>query len=147
MGLERLTRLRESLQRLPMEALVGDAVAANTGNIEQMQREQLLDGRGKDGEKLEPRYVSKPYASKKAAINARPGKGTPDLYLTGAYHKSITSRAYASQVEIVATDFKAKFLVPRYPNAIGLNVFNVVRLQREMVLPFLQSKLRSIIIP
>lgn len=147
MGIERFTLLRKQLERLPMRALVGDAVAANVGEIETMQREQLEQGRGKDGEKIQPSYKSGTYAKKKNARNPEPGLGTPDLKDTGAYHGAITARAYQDAVEISSSDYKAQYLVPKYPNAMGLNVLGIIRLQRELVLPHLQKEIRRLLNP
>ena len=146
MGIDKIRQVRERLQRLPLETLVGNAVARHTGDIEEFAREQLLAGRGKDGERLTP-YASKAYANKKSFLNPAAGKGNPDLRLTGNFHDSIEARAYSSYVEIEARDFKAKYLTPKYPNAVGLNIFNVIRLQREFVLPFLRTAIKPLLLP
>lgn len=130
-----------------MEALIGDAVAAHSNEIEELVREQLEQGRGKDSEKLEPKYKSGLYARKKNAANSSPGLGTPDLKDKGDYYRSIRVRAYANHLEVDATDYKAKYLTVKYPNAIGLNVLSIRVVQRELVLPYLKTRLRAIINP
>lgn len=147
MGIERFTALRKQLENLPLRDLVANSVAAHTQEIEQLQREQLEQGRGKDTEKLEPSYKSGSYAKKKHQMNGGPGLGTPDLRLSGAYYQSITARVYADGLEMSATDFKAKYLTPRYPNAIGLNIVSIVHLQRELMLPYLRREIRRLINP
>lgn len=147
MGIDKFRRIRERLQQLPalLETEIGNAIALQANEIEEMQREQLLAGRGKDGEKLEPKYKSSSYAKQKNRLNPEAGFGNPDLKKSGVYHRSITVRAYASYMEIDATDYKAKYLTPRYPNAIGLNILSVVRLQREIILPHLKQRVRSLL--
>lgn len=147
MGIERLTRLAQALENIPMLTLVSDAVAANSEGVAGLVREQLEQGRGKDGEKIEPKYRNSLYARKKAARNSAPGLGTPDLNDTGAYYRSITARAYATHFEIEATNYKAKFLTPKYPTAIGLNVLSFRVLVRELVTPYLHIRLRELLKP
>jgi hypothetical protein len=147
MGIDRLRRLRDQMERLPMQSIGSDAVAANTEVVADLNRKQLMAGLTKKGEKIEPKYRSKPYASQKTYLNSRPGAGTPDLKLTGAFHRSIEARAYASQLELMAGDKKAPRLIIRYPGILGLTPDNIVFLQREYLLPHMRNAIKTLLQP
>ena len=91
----------------------------------QANKEQLLEGRVKDGGKFQQRYASIQYAERKHRMNPTPGKGIPDLYNTGAFFEGFKLDILDKNTySINSTNSKNAMLVKKYGAVIpffGLN--------------------------
>lgn len=88
--------------------------------FEDSQRDQLMAGKTKTGAKISPRYSSKDYATKKAAMNPLAVLGTPDLRLTGAFQDRLDMQASSKVFDIISKDEKSLMLEDKYPDILGL---------------------------
>ena len=87
--------------------------------IVELQKEQLLQGENIYGDKIMPDYANKYYAQRKHNMNKFAGYGTPDLKLTGDFHRAI----YFNVDKMLPTsdDPKLQWLGKRYEDIFGLN--------------------------
>lgn len=91
-----------------------------TTDLEVFNRQQMYAGYDKTGEKFTKKYAAGSYAKKKNKMNALPGYGTPDLYLSGAYQKAITVEYSKGVLTTMSTVDYAKYVEPRYtPYGLG----------------------------
>lgn len=90
-----------------------------------LNKDQLLEGRVKDGGKFQERYKSPQYAEKKHRMNPIPGKYVPDLYNTGAFFDGFKLDILSeTQYKIDSTDSKTASLKKRFGSVVeffGLN--------------------------
>ena len=124
--------LIKALQRVNVADVARDAVARNTGKAADLLREQLYSGRDGLGRLLR-RYRSSSYADIKHSMNPAPGYGNPDLYLTGAFHRSLKAESTQEGVTFSSFDTKAADLVNKYSEAIlDINAENVLTFADEV---------------
>lgn len=74
-----------NLESLNLQEIIQEAVQEVSQDYVKRNLDQLYEGLGSDGQKIEPQYKVPYYARRKNRMNAKPGYGTPDLYLTGAF--------------------------------------------------------------
>lgn len=90
-----------------------------------LNKEQLLEGRVKDGGKFQERYKSPSYAEYKHRRNPIPGKYVPDLYNTGAFFDGFKLDILnETQYKIDSSDSKTAMLKKRFGSVVeffGLN--------------------------
>lgn len=91
---------------------------------------QLMNGIGKDGNKLLP-YQDKKYAILKKTLNP---KGVTDLRLTGKFHKGIFANTSKLPVKFGSTDSKAEKLIAKY-GELGLTEESKEILTRQHFAP------------
>jgi hypothetical protein len=96
-------------------------------DMEDMNREQLLDGKNADNEDI-GEYRSPRYAEFKRAKNSRPRAGVPDLNLEGDHHKSIYAKRKGDVIDFDATDWKRDKLVGKY----GKNIYGLTDKNKEL---------------
>lgn len=104
----------------------GMAVVADMKpEILQLNKDQLLEGRVKDGGKFQERYKSASYAEYKHRRNPIPGKYVPDLYNTGAFFDGFKLDILSdTQYKIDSSDSKTAMLRKRFGSVVeffGLN--------------------------
>lgn len=147
MGFSDLVKMRERLQMLPLSipTLIGDAVAEYAEIIADLNREQLEKGENPEMAPIRPPYRNPTYAAMKQAKNPKPAFKTPDLILTGAFVGSIKVYAFVDSFELRANDKKTKDLLTKYGAVIGLSPFSIGRLQNELIRPYLQRKIKSLL--
>lgn len=109
--------LERNLQRLNVADAAADAINRHRDEAAAALRKQLYEGKDATGGRLR-RYRSRLYAEMKNQMNPAPGFGNPDLYLTGAFHRSIRATVTGEGVTFDATDTKAADLVDKYSSAI-----------------------------
>jgi hypothetical protein len=86
------------------------AVQDNAEKIAQLNVDQMLDGKTGDGSPIRPEY-SPSYEKFK-------GFATPNLKLTGEFHRETTTLVPDDNYQIVSLDFKEQYLVDRYGEEI-----------------------------
>lgn len=81
--------LYEAFSRVNLRQELPNLILATSYEIDVLVISQLDKGELSTGSKITPSYASNYYANKKAALNATPGIGTPDLRVTGRYYSGI----------------------------------------------------------
>jgi hypothetical protein len=98
-------RLLQNLQSLNLQNLASEAVAEHTAVMADMNRKQLLAGKDSSGNNLSPLYRFKWYADYKQAMSHRQADyGIPDLYKTGATHRSIAFQVQGDKIVNTVND-------------------------------------------
>lgn len=140
MTLEGLLNNARQLQRdLTQGSIMRDVLEPHGDEIVDMQRTQLLEGKGSDGKDIHPFYTEdlKPsgyFRSRATAENYRAWKQTlsypknvqrnsdaPNLYITGVFHNDLNVAFYGDSVAIVPDTAYAANIMRKY----GMNVFGL----------------------
>lgn len=78
--------------------------------ITDIKREELLEGKRGDGQKITPNYEDLPAFAgwylnfKKSLPTYKLGDGTPDLYIDGTFHRSLFTKQLTGRVGVYITD-------------------------------------------
>lgn len=108
-------------RELRLSDAASGAIELTAVPLADVNRTQMNVGRNAEGDKIIPDYSmyggSDSYPAMKHEMNPAPGFGTPDLKLTGDFHKS--ARVYISSgvLKWEATDSKAAELLAKYGKA------------------------------
>lgn len=137
--------IQRAIEATNLDAIAGEVVEDNKDNILQLNRDQLMSGFDSNGEKMEPQYASRDYALKKNKMNALPGLGTPDLYLTGKFQSSLQLQVMGKDVKFSDTDDKAKYLEVNYgpDNIYGLSEDSIGEARTEFLQQGLVEKMAA----
>jgi hypothetical protein len=98
-----VNQMLSRLQSLNVGSLASSSLSAHTEDMADAQREQLMQGRDSLDMTLR-QYRSPTYAQMKNAMNSRPGLGNPDLFLTGATHRSISFEVAGQSIKTNVND-------------------------------------------
>jgi 3-methyladenine DNA glycosylase AlkD len=132
----------KAIKSFDIEKACNEALKQNEKKILDINREQLIEGKFSNDKPIRPKYASKKYAAKKQSMNSRPKYGTPDLKLTGDFHKSL----YLDGITVKSNDKKAKQLEHKYNSYIssmyGINT-KFVKEIRKLTLPEVQKKFKE----
>jgi hypothetical protein len=120
MNVKVLQALIQKLKSAPTEQMAREALAQCLPEVEELNRQQLEGGLRSDGKFITPKYKNPEYVNRKAQVPLAP-VGTPDLKLKGDFHRGIKATVGSNGLEITSTDFKTKFLSPRYALIFGLS--------------------------
>lgn len=124
-------------ERVDMNNVIGQAVGRNATAILDLNRSQLWDGKGTDGEDLSPNYLEDPffktreqaigYAKWKQAITRNPNRNlfAPNLFINGFYYKSLRLTLAPEAFEIVAGNSFSMKIEQKYDAAEGLTEKNI----------------------
>lgn len=132
-----VTNLKQLQNNLDAE-IVNILKNGHPGLIEDLNREMLLDGRNNEGQLIRPKYRNSKYARRKQALNSKPPLGTPDIKLTGKYHKSLKAKFQGNDILIDSSDSKDADLSAKYEGIKGLGPPEEFQL-REAVTPDLRT--------
>lgn len=134
-----LDNARQMQQAMTQGALVREVLQNHGDDIVDMQRTQLLMGKGSDGQDLHPFYSEdlKPkgyFRSRRSAENYRAWKqdlsypksvkrnpDAPNLYITGVFHNDLNVRFDADSVTIVPDTAYAANIMAKY----GFGIFGL----------------------
>jgi hypothetical protein len=132
----KLLNMISKFKRLDVVKVSEESLDQIKDDISEAQRQQLIYGISSSGGTLR-KYKSKAYAKKKNAMNPIPGIGNPDLKLTGAFHRSITTQVTSGKVIIKASDDKALELEASYGKDV---IFGLYREEKALLI---EEKLRK----
>lgn len=126
-----------------------DYVKANT--------DQMYDGKLSTGDDITPSYQDDPYFKSresaqrysdwKDAITPSPKrkKGTPNLFINGKFHRSITMRVSGDSLNIRSDFYKADAIERKFSEKIyGLNKDSRVKYIAQSFLPALKKRVTNI---
>lgn len=115
----------DKVKSLDLRSEVPVILQRTSYEIESLNKEQLYNyGVDSTGTKLKE-YSSEYYAREKNYDNPRPGKGIPDLFVTGAFYKGFGVVVSSKKFIIDSTDSKSASLEARYGSKIfGLTADN-----------------------
>ena len=103
-----------------------------------MNRKQMYAGIRTDGEKIKPDYHNSNYAKYKQAKNPIPGLGTPDLFLTGKFYKTLDTELVGMTMKVkTGVDYGEK-LRNKYPDIFGLTLNSLDVVQKKATTDFIE---------
>ena len=120
-------------------SIIGSVLEGHEADIIELQRKQLFEGKGSDGNDLRPYYTEdlKPdgwfttrqkaenYMAWKQSINypvnVQRNPNAPNLYITGIFHNDLGVRFDADSVAVVPDTAYAAKIMGKY----GMNVFGL----------------------
>lgn len=132
--LDNLLHIINGLQALDTEKEIITIVDHNKERLTELQKEQMLEGRGIDGEYIRPFYSENPYfksresadryAKWKQKVTPNPKRplDVPNLIVTGTLlHDKLMAKVMGNVFEIEPTNAKGKEIFNEHPNAQGLD--------------------------
>ena len=128
------TTLQQNVSRVikDLEKIVLDSAMELKETIADLNVKQLEDGKRVDGASIVPEYQSQDYAKAKKAIGATPALGTPDLKVTGDFHKGIYADLRGNYIYTYSTDSKADKLNSKYRQIFGLTKESIATLKPDL---------------
>jgi hypothetical protein len=132
-----------------LETIVTDNVDA----IADLQRDQMLEGRGVDGAFLRPFYSEDPYFKKPGAalryarwkqkITPNPQRplDVPNLIITGVFHESLTANVEGDLVEIETSAAFGDDVFDKFPKAQGLDEDKRLLFAETITMPAIKQAL------
>lgn len=136
------------IQAVEIKPIIALCVEQSQYEILSFNRGQLYMGYGSNDNPLSPKYRSEGYAEFKQSQNPKPGLGTPDLFLSGAFYNSLQLDVNKSQMTFTVSskDEKAPKLERKYGEKIyGLDSENKGYFSQEILRPKIIDKLRTAI--
>ena len=106
--------LREVRDNLKDTARIVIISSESQDLIVELQTEQLMHGKDSTGGEIAPSYRNNAYADYKHAKNPLAGHGTPDLRLTGDFHRAIYFDT--NKMQPTSDDPKTPSLEEKYSN-------------------------------
>jgi hypothetical protein len=128
-------------------------VEDNEEKIADLQREQMLEGRGVDGDYIRPFYSENPYfkrpgaalryAQWKQKITPNPKRplDVPNLFITGVFHDSLFVEVNAPVFEVKTDVSFGKDVFSVHQNAQGLDEDSRMQFAEEVTLPSIKASL------
>lgn len=146
---------KNRLANLDVVAAVGKSMEATTVPLVEINREQMLEGKRRDGRDITPSYLEDPFfKSREAAqrysdwkddITPHPKrkKGVPNLFIVGTYHNSIEALIRGEVVQFNASFVDAADIERKFGHEIyGLNAEKRVGYLRDFLRPELLKNVR-----
>jgi len=146
---------RNRLVNLNVAEAAAKAMEATSDQLVLINREQMLEGKRRDGKDISPSYLEDPYFKTREAAqrysdwkdeltpNPKRKKGVPNLFIIGTYHESISALIRGEVIQFNSTfadsvDIERKFGVEIY----GLNSEKRVGFIAEFLRPALLKNVR-----
>lgn len=107
----------QALEELNLKEVVLEAIEDHKEEYVKLNLEQLYQGLNPEGEKITPEYVEGPYRRKKARMNAGPGEGTPDFFLSGEMYEQTAAQMDNDDITIGSEVEYAQYNEQRWGNA------------------------------
>lgn len=145
--LDDLLKLADSINRFDTERVIVGIIDDNKEKIVDLQKEQLLEGMGADGQYIRPFYSENPYfkslgaamryAKWKQVISPNPKRpeDVPNLFINGYLHNSLFVDIQGQTVDIDSTVPFADEVFSVHKNAIGLDESNRKVFAETVTLP------------
>ena len=120
----------KKLKSINKPKLKREAVKKAEPEIVNLNRLQLEKGLTIDETKITPKYRNPVYATFKNSMNPRPGFGTPDLKLSGAFHDSLKVLFGNGSFKIKGFTDYAEKLEAKYKGIYGLTKEHFKKVQQ-----------------
>lgn len=143
--MQTIVSLNRKIQQLNIDKVINHAVENTLPDLIEINKDQLLHGMDKNGEKITPKYKRNKYARVKNEMNPLAGIGTPDLKVKGDYYKGLTAKLEGGTIVETSTDFKAEFLEPKYDDIHGLGGEYKKRYQDKNLRPAIGTEIEKTI--
>lgn len=130
-------------------------VEDNTDTIVDLQREQMLEGRGVDGEYIRPFYSENPYFKKPGAAqryaewkqkitpNAKRPIDVPNLTINDTFHNSLSADVESGVFEIKTSASFGDKVFEVHKNAQGLDEEKRLQFAESITLPAIKDALQT----
>lgn len=153
MPLDNFKSLIDNLQAFDFGQEMVKIVEDNTDTIADLQRDQMLEGRGVDGEYIRPFYSEDPwfkkpgaaerYARWKQEITPNPQRplDVPNLIVTGVFHDSLTAGVSGDEFEINTSASFGEDVFTEHPTAQGLDEEKRLLFAETITLPSISESL------
>lgn len=138
--------LDKKLKAVNKDLLKTQAAEENKEYLADLNKIQLTEGKTTKNTAIKPSYSPK-YAAFKQSLGTLAPFGTPDLKLSGAFHKGIEYVAEGNQYYAISQDEKTRFLVApvgRYDNILGLSKENQQKATIKVTKSFVKLWKKSI---
>lgn len=133
-----------AIQKVQVQPIIVKCLEQSQYEILAFNRGQLFMGENNKGLSITPRYRSQAYADFKESINAKPGYGTPDLFVTGEFYNSLQIKVNPTEFTIFSSNNKAPKLEKKYgQNIYGLTPENKAYFATEVLRPKLVTELKT----
>ena len=120
--------LIENLNKLVLNSAMELKSSLADLNVKQMEQ-----GIGSDDKAITPEYASIEYAKLKKSIGSAAPEGTPDLKITGEFHRGVEAIKKGEAILMWSTDEKTPKLDKKYPKALGLNKKSKAELKPDLL--------------
>lgn len=130
-------------------------VEENKDMLANLQREQMMEGRGADGEYIRPFYSEDPYFKTPEAAklyaewkqrsfpNPKRPLDVPNLYINGYFHRSIFAKVSGQEFILTTNVELGDKVFDEHPNAQGLNEEKRLHFAETITIPMISIKLKS----
>ena len=125
-----ISSLSEKFNTINTDKIIDESLNETKDEFKAINKQQLKSGKTRTGEEIKSTtnpntgrknyYKSKKYALAKNQMNALPGLGNPDLYLTGAFYEGIDVEVGKDVFDIISKDEKGPELENKYSDIFGL---------------------------
>lgn len=134
------------LEELNIQEIIQEAVQEVSEEYVRKNLDQLYEGLGSDGQKIEPNYRSAKYARVKNEMNSKPGLGTPDLKVTGTFYDGTEATLEGDDLVEQSSVEYAQYLEKNYTEERiwGLTEENHEQFINEDVRPLIMEKIRAL---
>jgi len=137
----------DALGAFDAEKEMVNIVDHNKQKVLDLQREQMMEGRGIDGQFIRPFYSENPYFKtmeqsqayarwkQKITPNSKRPLDVPNLFINGRFHDSLFVEVGGNEFDIDATDYDATDIMSVHKNAIGLNDASRLEFAEKITIP------------
>jgi hypothetical protein len=153
MPLDGLKELMDNLQAFDFGQEMEEIVADNPDKLTELQREQMLKGRGVDGEYIRPFYSENPYFKRPGAAaryaawkqritpNSERPEDVPNLTINDTFHNSLSAVVEGRTFDFdTSVDFGEK-VFDVHKNAKGLDEDSRLEFAETITLPEIKDRL------
>lgn len=147
MDLTNLENIINGLKKFNAHDEILHIVEENKEKLSALQRDQMLKGRGIDGEYIRPFYSENPYFKKpgsalkyaqwkqKITPNSERPLDVPNLTINNRFHDSIFTKISGDVFSMESDDSNADHIISVHKNAIGLDADSRLKFATEITLP------------
>jgi hypothetical protein len=131
--LDNIKQLLTGLGEFDAEKELQEIVSSHPEKLSDLQRDQMMEGRGVDGEFIRPFYSENPYFKSKESAdryanwkqkitpNPQRPKDVPNLYINGYFHDSLYTKFMGNEFEMESNASFGDNVFNVHKNAQGLN--------------------------
>lgn len=153
MPLDGIKQLIDNLTAFDFGQELTEIVVNYADVLGDLQREQMSEGRGVDGEYIRPFYSEDPYfKTAKAAAdyanwkeritpNPKRPKDVPNLLINGYFYSSLKAKVEGDVFEIDSNVSLGEKVLDEHPNAQGLNAEKRLEFAETFTLPDIKASL------